>query len=76
MAINEGSLDRAVRMTLGIPSLALGFSSVVDGAVGVALIVIGVVLLVTGPAGRCPIYRTFHWSTARREQGEPEAWAP
>ena len=46
MAINEGSLDRAVRMTLGIPSLALGFSSVVDGAVGVALIVIGVVLLV------------------------------
>lgn len=65
MMVNEGSLDRAVRMSVGIAAMALGLSGTVAGAVGVMLILAGIVLLVTGTLGRCPIYARLNHDTLR-----------
>jgi hypothetical protein len=66
MTANEGSMDRAVRMSLGVAFMALGLSGVVAGVMGVSLVAIGSVLLVTGTVGRCPVYSWFGWDTHAR----------
>jgi hypothetical protein len=76
MSVNEGSLDRAVRMTVGIQMMALGLSGVVAGTAGITLIGIGGWLLATGTVGRCPIYKWFGWTTVPREGAENRAAAP
>jgi len=53
---NEASWDRIVRVVLGIVLLIVGFA-VMDGAAGVVVGVIGLVPLVTGLVGWCPLYR-------------------
>ena len=63
MAVNEGSLDRATRMALGIAMMALGLSGVVAGVLAVVLVLLGAALLVTGSLGRCPLYRLLGWHT-------------
>ena len=63
MAVNEGSLDRAARMIIGIQLLALGLSGVVRGTAGIVVILAGAVALITGIAGRCPLYKWLNWST-------------
>jgi hypothetical protein len=76
MSVNEGNLDRAVRMTIGIQMMALGLSGVVTGGPGLALIGIGAWLLVTGTIGRCLIYKWLGLSTVARGDGGDHATAP
>ena len=56
---NEGTLDRVVRVVLGLALLALVF-------VGpqTLLGLVGIVPLVTGLVGFCPLYRLIGLSTA------------
>ena len=63
MAVNEGHLDRAVRMAMGIAMMALGLSGTVTGVVGLTLVLLGAAALVTGTMGRCPLYALFGWNT-------------
>jgi hypothetical protein len=51
-AVNEGMLDRAIRMAIGIALVALAEVGMI-GAWGW----IGIVPLVTGLVGTCPLYR-------------------
>lgn len=58
MKINEGTLDRAVRVIVGLILIALAATGKV-GAWGW----IGVLPLVTGIVGICPAYAIFGMST-------------
>jgi hypothetical protein len=55
---NEGSADRVVRVSLGLALLSLVF-------VGPQTLwgLVGVVPLLTGLIGSCPLYSLFGWST-------------
>ena len=59
MKRNEGTLDRVVRVALGVALLALVF---VGPQTWLGLV--GVVPLVTGLVGYCPLYRVLGLSTA------------
>jgi hypothetical protein len=63
MSRNVGDLDRGIRMPAGIMAMALGLSGVVGGLAGAALVGSGAVLLATGIAGRCLIYRALGLNT-------------
>ena len=52
MQVNEGTLDRALRIALGVVLVAAAFV----GALG-PWAWVGVVPLVTGFLGMCPLYR-------------------
>jgi hypothetical protein len=56
--INEGTLDRTIRIVLGLAILSLAFIGPKS-----ALGYIGVVPVVTGLIGFCPAYRLFGLST-------------
>jgi len=58
---NEGAADRAVRVGLGL--LLISIAVTVPSAVWAW---IGIVPLVTGIAGFCPLYRVFGFSSCAR----------
>ena len=65
MKTNVGSLDRATRETVGIMMAALALSGVAQGVTGLILLPLGIVLIATGIAGRCLLYRALGWNTVR-----------
>ena len=65
MVVNEGYLGRAVRQIVGIQLGALGLSGAVAGTLGKIFVVIGVLLVVSGTLGWCPVYHWLNLSTAK-----------
>ena len=63
MKINEGSLDRIIRVILGLIILALWF--VLQGNAQY-LALIGLIPLITGIIGWCPLYTIFGINTLKR----------
>lgn len=59
------SLDRIIRVILGIALLALYFTGTVTGVLGVIFIVLGAVALVTGVIGFCPLYMLLKIGTKK-----------
>jgi len=64
MKTNEGTVDRALRVVAGLALIGLAVGGVI-GAWGW----IGIVPLVTGAVGMCPLYSMFGISTCRVKQG-------
>lgn len=58
MKVNEGTLDRTVRVLAGIALIALAYTGTI-GPWGY----IGIVPLVTGALGMCPLYSLLGIST-------------
>ncbi len=56
MKVNESSLDRVIRVVLGIILLALNLGGVVTGSWGIVLLAVGAIFIVTGLIGFCPLY--------------------
>ena len=56
MKTNESTIDRIIRVVLGVLLLVLSLAGVVTGPWGIVLIVLGAILLVTGLVGFCPLY--------------------
>lgn len=54
--MNEGTLDRTLRVLLGLGLLSAGWFGVITGTPGLLLKVFGFVPLLTGLAGWCPLY--------------------
>ena len=66
MKTNEGSVDRVIRVILGIVLLAIGIYEVSSSMVlGVVLIIIGAIALITGITGFCPLYSLLGISTCK-----------
>jgi len=61
MERNEGTVDRAVRLLLGVALLALGGLQRIPYPK--VAILLGVVLLVTGIVGVCPLYSVLKIKT-------------
>jgi hypothetical protein len=66
---NEGALDRAVRLAVGVvlvPSGLLLLDGLQGGVVGLVLAAIGLFGLISGSTGFCPLYLPFGFSTTGR----------
>jgi hypothetical protein len=61
--MNEGTVDRVVRVVVGLVVLGLGWGEVVTGTLGTVLKILGFVPLLTGLVGWCPLYSILHLST-------------
>jgi hypothetical protein len=62
MMKNEGTVDRVLRTALGIVLMVVGFG-VMGGTGGTILGVVGLVPLITGVVGFCPLYTLLHIRT-------------
>lgn len=61
---NVGSLDRMLRICMGIGLIVLGVL-IVKGTIGIILMVLSIPLLVSGIIGFCPSYILLGISTKR-----------
>jgi len=66
MSANVGTIDRALRIIIGVVLAVLFFNGTVTGTLGVVLLVAGIVLILTALFKFCPIYRIFGASTCPR----------
>jgi hypothetical protein len=68
LQINEGPIDRGIRIVVGITLLAAGASGLVAAPIVYVTSVVGAVALVTGIVGFCPLYAILRLTTvsARR----------
>jgi uncharacterized membrane protein YecN with MAPEG domain len=66
MKINEGTLDRIIRVIAGIVLLALGLLGMVGGVWMWVVYILGAILLVTGIVGFCPLYALLKLNTAKK----------
>jgi hypothetical protein len=64
LAQNESPVDRIVRVVVGILLMILGFG-VISGIWGVVLGVVGLIPLLTGAVGFCPLYTIIGMSTKK-----------
>ena len=67
MKTNEGTIDRVIRLALGVALLAVALF-VLDGAAAVAVGVVAFIPILTGAVGFCPLYAVAHIRTDKRSQ--------
>ena len=60
---NESSTDRVIRFVLGAVLLYAWYAVLVTGVLATVAVVIGVVLMLTGVIGWCPLYTLFGMKT-------------
>ena len=65
MSHNEGSLDRIIRVILGLILLYVGYAVIQPqfGLWSIIVLLIGLISLVTGAVGTCPIYSILKINT-------------
>lgn len=69
---NVGTVDRAVRVVVGVAALVWAFVTGVTSGLGLVLVVLAVVLIGTAAMGFCPLYRLLGISTGpRQHSAEP-----
>jgi hypothetical protein len=66
MKQNESNIDRIIRVVAGIGLLYLGFGGMLSGALAIVSGVVGLVLLLTGAIGFCPLYAILKLSTLKK----------
>ncbi len=66
LELNESTLDRVVRVGLGVFLVALGALGVVAAPLIYVVWVVAAVALLTGIVGFCPLYALFRFSTRAR----------
>lgn len=64
MKVNEANWDRIARVVIGVALIGVGLA-VVGGTGGIVLAVVGLIPLVTGAFGTCPLYSVFGVSTCK-----------
>lgn len=62
---NVGNIDRVLRVLIGIALVVIGFA-VIRGTAGIVVGVIGVIPLLTGSIGYCPLYSLFNKRTRKQ----------
>ena len=70
MKKNVGKLDTLLRLILGLALIAAYFMHLTEGTVGIVLSVFGLVLILTGTIGFCPLYLPFNIKTKSKEEKE------
>ncbi|MCX6054749.1 MAG: DUF2892 domain-containing protein [Chloroflexi bacterium] len=66
MKTNESGVDRIIRVVVGVALLALYFTHVVAGGLGIVAVIIGAVLFITGAVGFCPLYGLLKIQTNKK----------
>ena len=69
MRVNTGTIDRAIRVVIAAVLIGVGLG-VVRGAGGIAMAVIGLIPLLTGLSGFCPLYVPLGIDTRGRSSTE------
>lgn len=63
MEPNMGTADRVIRIVVAAVIAALYFGGVIEGTVGIVLLLVAAIFALTGFVSFCPLYAPFRFST-------------
>ena len=66
MKTNEGTVDRVIRVILGVVLVALGLFGVVSGTLMYVFYALAAILIITAAIGFCPLWAIFKINTAKK----------
>ena len=69
MTCNVGGIERPIRIGAGLLAIMIGLFAGFSTAVAGAALAVGVILLLTGAVGFCPLFALLGISTCSRESG-------
>jgi len=68
MECNVGGVDRGIRIVIGIALLLLTIGlGIYSQLIGILAAFVGVIMLVTGVSGYCPLYKITRTNTCKRD---------
>jgi Protein of unknown function (DUF2892) len=67
MKKNMGSADRVIRVLIAAVFVALYFTGMITGTLGIVLIILSLVFVLTSLISFCPLYLPFGLSTLRKK---------
>ncbi|MBP8849054.1 MAG: DUF2892 domain-containing protein [Breznakibacter sp.] len=67
MKKNMGSVDKIIRLIVAALLAVLFFTGVIEGVLGVVLVVLAAVFVLTSLISFCPLYAPFGISTCKKE---------
>ncbi len=67
MKKNMGSADRIIRVIIAAVFIALYFTGMVTGTLGIVLIIVALMFVLTSLVSVCPLYIPLGLSTLRRK---------
>lgn len=65
MKKNMGMVDKAIRIIVAIVFTALYFMGLIEGTLGLVLIVVSSIFVLTSLLGFCPLYTLFGMNTCK-----------
>lgn len=68
MKTNMGTADKAIRIVLAIVFAGLYITKLVEGNLGIALLVLGGIFLLTSVISFCPLYTLFGINTCEKKK--------
>ncbi|NDP19768.1 MAG: DUF2892 domain-containing protein [Paludibacter sp.] len=68
MKKNLSSTDKLIRLLIAIIIIALFYSEVLTGTIGIIALVLALVLAITSLVSFCPIYALLGISTCKKEE--------
>ncbi|MDF0677164.1 MAG: DUF2892 domain-containing protein [Nitrospira sp.] len=69
MTCNVGGIERPIRIGAGLLAIMIGLFAGFSTAVAGAALAVGVILLLTGAVGYCPLFTLFEISTRSPASG-------
>ena len=66
MKINETHIDSVIRIFASVLLLYLGFGGELAATLAMIAVVLGVILLLTGVVGFCPLYTLFSFNRRKK----------
>ena len=67
MKKNMGTVDKVIRILIAVVVIALYFTNVISGTLGIILLIISGVFILTSFISWCPLYTPFKLSTRKKE---------
>jgi hypothetical protein len=68
MKKNMGSVDRGIRLLIAIVAIVLYYTKIIDGTLGIVLMILSAVFVLTSFISFCPLYLPFGISTRKKDQ--------
>ncbi|PKQ62231.1 hypothetical protein BZG02_13005 [Labilibaculum filiforme] len=65
MKTNMGKIDRLIRIIVGLVLIALYFTDIISGTIGIIALVIAGMFILTSILGNCPPYGLFGINTCK-----------
>ena len=67
MKKNMGTIDKVIRILVAVVVVALYFTNVISGTLGIILLALAAVFVVTSLFSFCPLYLPFGLSSRKKE---------